>query len=118
MADITYIDSPITLEKIKEIASERFGDMVKAVVDIEKKVMAIGGELHADEEAFLLDKGSSQQALWGINIYPDVSMPDALEYDSMINIRPSDNNSSRTVENESIRKTITEIIMQLIPDLQ
>ena len=118
MADIVYIDSPVSLEKIKEIAAQRFGDMVKAVVDIEKGVMAIGAELHADEEAFLLDKESKQEALWGINIYPDISMPDAIEYDSMINIRPSDNNSSRTIENKSIQKTINEIVARLIPDLQ
>ena len=118
MQDIEYIDSPITKEQVKEIALQRFGDMVKVVVDIEKEVMAIGAELHADEEAFLLDKGSKQENLWGINIYPDLLMPDALEYDSMINIRPSQNNGSRSVEGEAIRKTISEIVRTLVPDLQ
>lgn len=118
MQDVEYIDSPITKERVKEIALQRFGDMVKAVIDIDKGVMSIGGELHADEEAFLLDKGSKQENLWGINIYPDLSMPDALEYDSMINIRPSQNNGSRSVESEAIRKTISEIVSTLIPDLK
>ena len=118
MQDIEYIDSPITKEQVKEIALQRFGDMVKVVVDIEKEVMAIGAELHADEESFLLDKGSKQENLWGINIYPDLLMPDALEYDSMINIRPSQNNGSRSVEGEAIRKTISEIVRTLVPDLQ
>lgn len=117
MLDIEYAEKPVTKDYIKVIAGKRFGDMVKAVVDIDRGVMAIGGELHADEEAYLLDKGSKQENLWGINIYPDVAMPDGLEFDSMINIRPSQGNISREVENEDIRKVITSIVKILIPDL-
>jgi len=64
------IKSPITKSELMAIAQERFGDMVKAVVDIEQGIMAIGGELHADEEALLIEQGSKQENLWGINIYP------------------------------------------------
>jgi hypothetical protein len=100
---------------LKEIAEKRFGDMVKGVVDIEKGIMALGGELHADEEAFLLEKGSQQKDLWGINLYPDMSGVDFLEFDSMINIRPSQNNRSRYVEDPLIRQKILSIVGKLVP---
>jgi hypothetical protein len=63
MDEIELITTPITRQQLKEIAEKRFGDMVKGVVDIEKGIMALGAELHADEEAFLLEKGSAQRNL-------------------------------------------------------
>jgi hypothetical protein len=114
MDDIILIEKPITNSELKPIAEKRFGDMVKAVVDIEKNIMAIGGGMHADEEAFLLEQGSLQQNLWGINIYPNLEMPNMIEFDSMINIRPNQNNRSRNVEDEIIRKKILEIVTILI----
>ena len=64
---------PISRSEIASLAHEQFGDMVKAVVDVAREVMAIGGELHSDEEAALLDDGSKQEQLWGINLYPGES---------------------------------------------
>lgn len=90
--------------------------MVKGVVDIEKGIMALGGELHADEEAFLLEQGSQQRDLWGINLYPGLAGgPDFLEFDSMINIRPSQNNRSRGVEDPAIRIKVEVIVRKLVP---
>src|SRR3990167_3223142 len=106
---IVLIEQPITLAELKKIAEKTFGDMVKAVVDIEGKVMAVGGELHADEEAFLLERGSQQLNLWGINIYVDKPTQEWIEFDSMINIRPSQGNRSRFIEDENIRKIILDI---------
>ena len=60
------MEEPISIQELRDAGGELFGDMVKAVVDVEKKVMAIGGELHADEEAFLLERNSRQESLWGI----------------------------------------------------
>ncbi len=114
MDEIILITKPISLKKIKTIAENRFGDMVKAVVDLEKGIMAVGGDLHSDEEAFLLEKGSLQTNLWGINIYPGLAMPDAVEFDSMINIRPRQNNRSRGVEDEALRKKIMDIVKSLV----
>jgi hypothetical protein len=114
MKEITLVEKPLTVTQLKAIAEQRFGDMVKGVVDIEQKIMALGGELHADEEAFLLQRGSDQKNLWGINLYPDLSMPDMLEFDSMINIRPSQNNPSRSVEDPKIRAKIIDIVLSLI----
>lgn len=79
---------PISLDELRRLAAERFGDLVKAVVDLERRIMIVDAELHADQEAELLAGGSRQQDLWGINFYPDLAESDWLELDSMINIQP------------------------------
>jgi hypothetical protein len=96
------------------MAEGRFGNLVKAVVDVERKIMALDGELHADEEALLLENGSRQENLWGINIYPDLEGPDRIEFDSVINIRPSQGNRSRGVDDQSIREKIVEVVAGLV----
>ena len=96
--DIRIIKEPISLKELAEIARGQFGDLVKAVVDIEKEIMAIGGELHADEEAVLLQQASKQDNLWGINLYPELGQEELIGFDSFINIRLSQNNRSRSVE--------------------
>ena len=98
------LNNKIDIEEIKKLAFEGFGDMVKAVVDINKNEMTIGGELHSDEESVLIEQGSLQENLWGINIYPEKTFPDSIEFDSMINIRPRQNNRSRNVEDVETRK--------------
>ena len=103
----------ITLSEIKEM-SKKMGDLVKAVVDVEKGVMAVDAELHSDEEAALLEEGSSQENLWGINLYPELSGDDFVEFDSMINLRPSQNNRSRDVEDPRIREKILKIVNNLV----
>lgn len=114
MSEIRIITSKISIPEIKKIAAERFGDMVKGVVDIEKGIMALGSEMHADAEALLLEQGSSQENLWGINLYPDNVGADFVEFDSMINIRPRQNNRSRGVENEETRNKILEVVGSLV----
>ena len=94
---IEIIRAPITRAHLSSLAEAQFGDMVKAVVDVERGIMALGGELHSDEEALLLDDGSSQRDLWGINLYPSAEEADWIEYDSMINVRPSQGNRTRAV---------------------
>ena len=111
--EIMVIDDKIGRAELKRVAEQRFGDMVKAVVDIERGIMAIGGDLHADEEALLLEQGSQQKDLWGINLYPDIVDAGWLEFDSMINLRPSQNNRSRGVDDPSTRQKITEIVARL-----
>ena len=116
MFEIKIITSPIELSELKKIAGKQFGTMVKAVVDVEKKTMAIGGELHADEESEMLADGSEQINLWGINIYPEQTDDTRIEFDSMINIRPYQGNRSRSVENPEMQQRITEIVNQLIKE--
>lgn len=108
------IEEPISISKLKEMAKNGFGEFVKAVVDVDLKIMAVDAELHADEEAFLLERGSKQTSLWGINIYPELKQEEQIEFDSMINLRPSQGNRTRTVENEEIRRSILDITSTLI----
>ncbi|MEK9183122.1 MAG: DUF5674 family protein [Patescibacteria group bacterium] len=112
--DIRIINESVTLSELKKIAEEQFGDMVKAVVDIERAIMAIGGEMHADEERVLLEDGSQQDDLWGVNLYPDASGENFVEFDSMVNIRPRQGNRSRGVESEQTRAAILKVIKKLV----
>ncbi len=108
------ITESIALSELKKIARAGFGDMVKAVVDIERGIMALDGELHADEEAILLEDGSRQADLWGINIYPDIEEPDRIEFDALINIRPRQGNQTRGVDDPAIQERILRIVGELI----
>ncbi len=111
--EIKIIKEPVALKELAEIARNQFGDLVKAVVDIDREIIAIGGELHADEEAILLEQGSKQSNLWGINLFPGMK-EEWVEFDSFINIRPSQNNRSRDVENLKIRERIIDILNKLV----
>lgn len=88
--------------------------MVKAVVDIERELVALDGELHSDLEALLLESGSRQGNLWGINLYPHLPPAEFIEFDSLINVRPSQGNRSRGVEKEELRRQITVIVQKRI----
>ncbi len=108
------ITASITLEELKRIACEIFGNSVKAVVDTEKNLIALDAELHSDLEAMLLNDGSKQKDVWGINLYPELQGEDFIEFDSMINLRPSQGNTSLGVENEETRKKIIAIVSNKI----
>lgn len=108
------IKETLELVELTQMAAAGFGEMVKGVVDIQKELVAVDAELHADLEALLLEHGSAQKDLWGVNFYPELPGDDFLEYDSMINIRPSQGNRSRGVDNEALRKRIAEVVAQRI----
>ncbi len=109
------VHEKVSIDKLKKMSEKMFGGLVKAVVDTEKEIMAIDAELHSDEETLLLEKGSQQQNLWGINLYPsNVENEKWIEFDSMINIRPSQGNRSRSIENQQIRQKIKTIVNQLV----
>lgn len=108
------LDKPIMMIELKEIAQSMFGDLVKAVIDVDLKRIAIDAELHSDLEALLLENGSKQNSLWGINYYPDLEGDDFIEFDSMINLRPSQGNPSRGVDSEAMRNMIIEITNEWI----
>lgn len=112
---IKIIREPIPREELKKLAAERFGDLVKAVVDIEQEIMAIDGELHADEEVLLMEQESSKREnTWGINLYPEKSGDDFIEFDSVINLKPNFGNRSRGVDNPEIRAKIKRLVERLI----
>jgi len=102
----------ITLSELNDMAASMYGDMVKAVVDVERGILVVDSELHVDQEQVLLEQGSNQKDLWGINIYPQkYGLDGFIEFDSMINIRPRQQNLSRGVENEEIKKCIIELVL-------
>jgi len=109
------VNKHISLKEIKIMTKQKFGNLVKAVVDINRKIMVVDADLHADEEALLIKSGSQQADLWGINFYPEkYNSPDFIEFDSMINLRPSQNNLSRGVEDKKIQKQIRQIVKNVI----
>jgi len=108
------LTKPVSREYIKSLAQHLYGDMIKAVADVDKGLIAIDAELHSDLEGFLLQEGSGQESLWGFNIYPEMVGEDFLEFDSLINIRPRQKNRSRDVENPEIRKRIFDIVNEYI----
>ena len=108
------ITKTLTIQELQRIASERFGDMVKAVVDVARETIAIDAEFHSDLEAALLENGSEQKNLWGINLYPETQGDQFIEFDSMINIRPSRGNKSRGVDDGETRKKIIEVVAKKI----
>jgi|SRR3989344_5830273 len=113
--EIRVVKNLISRSELKKIAEERFGDLVKAAVDIEQKIMAIGGELHVDEQVLLIEQeNSKQQDVWGINIYPDGLGEDFIQFDSMINLKPSFGNRSRGIDNQEIREKVVAIVKELI----
>jgi hypothetical protein len=113
--EIKLVEKPIGIGIVAEMAKKQFGDVIKAAVDIEKGVMALGGDLHADEEEKLFEQGSVQKNLWGINLYPaKFGTPEFVEFDSMINIRPSQGNMSRGVKDSSTREQIIEVVEKLV----
>lgn len=105
----------ISLNELKTMSTKMYNQLVKAVVDIEKNIMVVDAELHADEENLLLENESDQKDLWGINIYPEkFGTKDFIEFDSMINIRPSWGNYSRGIENIDIQKNIINLVNKLV----
>jgi len=115
--DIKVTGTPITIAEVSKLASQQFGNLIKATVDVEQGIIALGGELHADEEQTLLEADSKQKNLWGIILYPEkFGTEDFVEFDSMINIRPSQGNMSRGVENESVRKQIWDVVSRIVVD--
>lgn len=109
--EIKIFKNSFTAAELTELAEQSHVDFAKAVVDIEKKWIAIGGSMHADAETLLLEEGSSQNDLWGINLYVDSSDENMIEFDSLINIRPLQNNRGRDIEDETLRQRIVSLVM-------
>lgn len=101
----------ISVTELKEMAQRMYGNMVKADVDIEKGVVLVDMDMHADGEAYLLEQGSKNKDVWGLNLHPEkYGTDDFIEFDSMINIRPSQKNFTKSVEDESVQKKIRSLI--------
>lgn len=117
MSELHIIESPITRAELRKIAEERFGDLVKGAVDIEKGIMVLGGELHIDEALKLVEKFQSKGGnIWGVNLYPEKSREDMVEFDSMINLKPDLGNRTRSIDDLQIQNKIRHIVDKLIKD--
>mgnify|MGYP001558749638 CR=1 FL=1 len=112
--EIKVIKEKITREELESFAQKNYGDMIKAAVDIGKGIIALGGEFHSDANEALIKHGSNQRNIWGINIYPARNKEEWIEFVSLINIRPADNNFDMEVQNKEIREKIKQIVDKLI----
>jgi len=101
----------ISLAELTQMAQKMHEGIVKAAVDLARNVIVVDMGMHADGEAYLLEADSKQKDLWGINLHPDKYGTDEfVEFDSMINLRPSQGNYSRGIDDETIRSRIIELV--------
>ncbi|MFZ2517338.1 MAG: DUF5674 family protein [Anaerolineae bacterium] len=111
---IHLLDRPATPRQVQEML-EVYPILVKIVVDIRRRLLAGGGEMHADCEALLLAEGSEQDDLWGANWYP---AEQRIEFESLINIRPRLGNRSVIIQNEDVRQQVAAITHELLGGVQ
>ena len=113
--EIKIVKAPINKKELIDMAKEQFGDLLKAVVDVEQEIMAVGGEMYADEEVILMEQeDSKREHIWGINLYPEKMGEDLIEFDSVINLKPSFGNRSRGIDDPKIKEKIRNIIKKLV----
>ena len=111
---IHLLREPATPQQVQEMLA-RYEKMIKIVVDIRRKTLAGGGEMHADCETVLLEDGSEQDDLWGANWWPS---DQRIEFESLINIRPRLNNRSVILQSEELRQPVEVITRQLLGDVR
>jgi len=113
MFPIILLTTPIQKGDLEIYKANPYDSMIKYVVDINKSMIALGGEMHADAEKILLEYGSIQENLWGANIYPWGDIIE-IEYTSLINIRPTFGNRSMEIQDDAIREKVKKITFELI----
>jgi hypothetical protein len=111
---ILVLEAPIDKAELRRLVQLYFRDMVKFVVDVQRQVVAVGGELHADGERLLLERGSRQQDLWGANYYPGVGRDRCIQFTALINIRPSQGNTSMEIQDPAIRESVQKLAFELL----
>ncbi len=112
---LQVVQDQISIEELKKMSEKMFESLVKAVVDIEQGIMVVDAGMHADEEYFMLENGSLQEHLWGINLHPDKWGNEGfIVFDSIINLRPRQGNRSRSVEDPKIQERIVKIVNRLV----
>lgn len=106
------LQTPISRQNlIKESTNFIDDNAIKGAVDIERELLAVDSPMHYDCEQLLLENGSKQEDVWGINLYLDSDdIDDLVEFDSMINIRPAQGNRSRSVEDPEIQAKIKAVV--------
>lgn len=107
---LLLISSKVDKETLQKVSEDLHG-YIKIVVDVEREILAAGGLKHVDEEQFLLKNGSKQENLWGAGLDLETN---EIDFDSIINIRPSVGNNSREVLSKEIRDKIEKIVRKLL----
>ena len=109
------VKDQITLGELKTLARDQFVNIIKAVVDIEQEIIAVGGEFHSDLETLLMEEeGSKRENTWGINLRLDKTGEDFIQFDSMINLKPSSGNTTRSVEDPVIKEKVVKIANKIV----
>ena len=111
---IHLLKEKVTPAQVQEMLQEYEG-MVKIVVDIRRRFLSGGGEMHADCESVLLDDGSEQDDLWGANWYP---AEQRIEFESLINIRPRLGNRNILIQDENLRKQVESVTREILGGTQ
>jgi len=117
LEDILIVREPITIAALEPTAMLWYGTMIKGVADLERKIIALGGDWHMDANTRLIEDGSDQKNLWGFNLYLDERGSDAIEYQSLINIRPRQGNTTIEIQSPALRKKIYAVVRELVPEL-
>ena len=117
LEDILIVREPVSVSAVQDLAQKWYGDMIKGVADVEKGTVALGGDWHIDANTVLIADGSQQSNVWGFNIYVHERGDAALEYQSLINIRPAQGNRDMELQDAALRQKIHSIIERLIPEL-
>lgn len=107
---IHIIREHATPEQMKEML-EMLETYVKLAVDIDRRILAGGGAMHADCESVLLDDGSLQEFIWGADWDPAAQQ---VTFESLINIRPRQNNPSMEILDPNIQEKVTETTRSLL----
>jgi len=112
--NIKIIDKKISDYELREIAKDFYGDMVKGVVDVEREIIVVGGEYHMDANMVILGDGSKQKDVWGFNWYFGKNGDEKIEYISLINIRPLQDNRTMEVQNALLRDKMKIVILKYL----
>ena len=116
--EITIIATPVTLPELEPLAKAWYQELIKGVADVERGIIALGGEWHMDANQVLIADGSEQKNIWGFNIYPEKRGDDAIEYNSLINIRPAMGHKTMTIEDTALRRKVRATVGKLLPELK
>ena len=112
--NIKIIDKKITESELREIAKDFYVDLLKGVVDVQREIIAVGGEYHVDSNLVLIENGSKQENVWGFNWYFDKNGDEKIEYISLINIRPVQGNRTMEVQAGYLRSKMKTIIVKYL----
>lgn len=107
---VLIIRAKIDSESRKRVAEDLKG-YIKVVVDVKRRILAAGGQKHVDGERLLLGDGSRQEDLWGAGLDLETGQ---MDFDSLINLRPAQNNTSREILDQNIRQQVELIIRSLL----